>query len=54
MRPEFANITTTFLQVVDLHYLNCFLVNGLLNILEGCILVLWLKGFYAVVIDLFL
>ena len=41
----------SFLEDVDLSWLNCFLVDGQLNVLEGCmILVLWLKDFYIVVI----
>ena len=40
----------TFLEVVDLSWLNCFLVDCHLNFLEGCILELWPEDFYVVVI----
>ena len=36
-----------FLEVVELSQLNCFLVDGHLNI---CVLVLWFKDFYVAVI----
>ena len=54
MIPLLACIVITFLEVIDLSKLNCFLVYGHLNNLEGCTLVLWLKYFFAVVIIQFL
>ena len=41
----------TFLEDVDLSWLNCFLVDGQLNDLDGCIiLVLWYRDCYVMVI----
>ena len=47
MRPVVVSIINTFLEVVEPNQLNCFLVDGHLNIY---ILVLWFKYFYVVVI----
>ena len=47
----FVSIVSSW-KLSDLRYLNCFLVDGQLNILEGCIVVLWSKGFYVEIIIL--
>ena len=45
IRPVLVSIKNTFFEVVDPSQLNCFLVDGHLNI---CILVLWFNDLYVV------